>query len=95
MTTYLVGAERYAAAGTLSQIAVGQSLHLRREADNDYDPRAVSVWTLDERKLGYVPRADNKSLANLLDAGVPLAAGVAEVRHSLRPHVGLTIQVAV
>ena len=42
--------------------------------ENDWDGRAVSVWTRSGEKLGYVPRVDTKALANLMDAGFRVSA---------------------
>ncbi|MGI4875470.1 MAG: HIRAN domain-containing protein [Janthinobacterium lividum] len=63
-------------------LQVGQTLHLRREADSKYDDWAVqvhsgpasdkaSVW------LGYLPETRNETIARLLDAGFPLSARLA------------------
>lgn len=60
----------------LACLAAGDALQLVREPANPHDPRAVRIdWN--GRKLGYVPRRDNGSIAGLLDAGIPLAAGIA------------------
>lgn len=46
----------------------GDRLALFREKNNEYDKKAILVKHNDE-KIGYVPRADNLILANLMDAG--------------------------
>ncbi len=46
----------------------GDKLDLYRQSDNEYDKYAILV-KFNGEKLGYVPRSDNKILANLMDAG--------------------------
>ena len=46
----------------------GDHLELFRENDNRFDRFAILV-TYNSKKIGYVPRDDNKILANLMDGG--------------------------
>ena len=55
-------------------LTVGDSLVLRRERENPYDPLAILVLTGKGEKLGYVPRDRNEILARLMDAGKFLIA---------------------
>ena len=55
-----------------------------READNRHDRNAVRVdWN--GQKLGYVPRAENRAVAQALDAGEALEARVSAVRDDPDP----------
>ena len=67
---------RYAEAAALwPLLQVGDALELVRETDNPHDANAVRVeWR--GRKLGYVPRRDNATLAWGLDRGTRLRARV-------------------
>jgi hypothetical protein len=47
----------------------GNLLILKREPKNPYDARAIQIFDVDGRILGYVPRAKNEALSNLMDAG--------------------------
>jgi len=47
----------------------GTLVDLRRELDNPHDRYAIEVW-FGEHKLGYLPRAENKTLSHLLDLGL-------------------------
>lgn len=42
---------------------------LVRESDNKHDQFAVAIYTSQQEKLGYLPRARNETIARLLDAG--------------------------
>lgn len=42
---------------------------LIRETENEHDKFAVAIYTSDNEKLGYLPRAKNETIARLLDAG--------------------------
>ncbi len=56
----------------------GQMLDLKREADNEYDNFAISIFTADGCKIGYIPRDRNETLARLMDAGKWFYARVEE-----------------
>lgn len=47
----------------------GDLLPLQREPQNPHDARAIRILDEAGHFLGYVPRAKNEALANLMDAG--------------------------
>lgn len=66
------------------QLAVGDTLHLVREAANRYDRQAVRVeWR--GHKLGYVPRRDNTAVSQMLDRGQRLRASITELNSETGP----------
>ena len=90
--TYVANAGRYLGRRSYPSLLPDDRLVLLREPGNDYDPRAVSVWSTNGRKLGYVPRVANEALANLMDAGFDLDAHVTDMRWSgRRPEIRLDI----
>lgn len=56
-------------------LAVGEELALVREPENTHDPDAVAIY-FGEEKLGYVPRAENSAIAQMLDRGESLDARI-------------------
>ncbi len=52
-----------------AELNVDDRVSLFREPKNEIDPLAIVVKDGQNRKIGYVPRADNAILARLLDAG--------------------------
>jgi hypothetical protein len=69
------------------------SFALIRDPNNPYDPNAIRV-ELAGCLLGYVPRADAKDLAPLMDAGRRfIAFFVSRNEHPLFDTVGLTVRV--
>ena len=94
--TYVAGAERRVVREVAQDLRPGAPLRLMREPENDYDTRAVSVWTQDGRKLGYVPRIDNQPLANLMDAGLALRASVGSLgADTPRPDIRIEVNLPV
>ena len=77
----LAGFRYHAAEEVWHELRVGDPLRLEREPDNPHDPNAIAV-TWRGRKLGYVPRRDNATLAWGLDRGAPLQARISR----LAPH---------
>jgi len=75
-------------------LVVGAALRLVRERTNVHDASAVAVY-FGALKLGYVPRGDNSSIADLLDRGETLQAHVLELTQSDDPwervQIGITL----
>jgi hypothetical protein len=46
--------------GLIAQLNQGQAVAFVREPDNPHDPHAVSVRTLDDKKLGYIARDETQ-----------------------------------
>lgn len=78
-TLPLAGFQYYAGKRVWSDLRVGDSLALVREADNPHDPRAVRVEWRGE-KLGYVPRAGNETVSRLIDQGVRLSGRITHLQ---------------
>lgn len=67
-----------------SRLKPGVPLGLVREPNNSYDPRAVRI-EFDGVKIGYVPRAENATIAHLMDSGRNVSASILAVRESSNP----------
>ena len=61
-----------------SSLDVGNELKLVRESTNAQDPDAVAVFFHDEQ-LGYIPRADNSAISQMLDRGETLEARISKL----------------
>lgn len=70
----------------------GQSLTLTAEPDNPFDPFAVRI-DFANRKLGYVPRSDNRHLSRLLRQDVRLWCRVLEVNEDQWPWRAVCVEV--
>ena len=57
----------------------GDLLFLVREPDNAYDTNAILVATDDGYVLGYIPRAENRFPASLMDSGRVLYAFLTDI----------------
>jgi hypothetical protein len=90
----LAGFRYHAAAEVWSELRVGDALGLERERDNLHDPNAIAVsWR--GRKLGYIPRRDNATLAWGLDRGAPLQARISRLAPHPNPARRIEIEVFV
>ncbi|MEX0813648.1 MAG: HIRAN domain-containing protein [Chitinophagales bacterium] len=63
---YLRGLYYYDFEKVANYLSSGNMLKLKREPDNPYDKYAIEVF-FGKYKLGYLPRAENKVMANLMD----------------------------
>ena len=80
----LAGSQYYAVSTSWNDIRVGDRLTLIREPDNRHDRHAIRVeWN--GHKLGYVPRAENKAAARVMDGGEKLEARVTRLRDDPDP----------
>lgn len=53
----------------LASLTPGTELKLFRDTDNEHDQWAISVYTSDDKELGYVTRFKNETIARLMDCG--------------------------
>ena len=63
----------------LETLTPGTELHLFRDPDNEHDQWAISVYTTDNRELGYVTRFKNETIARLMDYGKVFHAYIDEL----------------
>jgi hypothetical protein len=93
-TSPLAGAQFHDAREIWHDMQPGDPLTLVREPDNPHDANAVRVeWH--GRKLGYLPRAENRAVAAEMDAGGRVEARIARMREHKNPWLRLLIEVYV
>ncbi|GAB2181387.1 hypothetical protein DLREEDagrD3_16100 [Denitratisoma sp. agr-D3] len=90
----LAGFQYHAGPARWNDMRVGDPLVLVREPDNPHDPRAVRVEWHGET-LGYLPRAENRSVAEELDRGGRVEGRIAALRQHPNPWQRLLIEVFV
>jgi hypothetical protein len=91
----LAGFQYYAGAARWDAMKVGDELDLVREPDNPHDVNAVRVeWR--GIKLGYLPRAENRAVADEMDRGGRIEARVSHLREHRNPwkRIGIDVFVA-
>ena len=71
---HLAGREYHEADEVWGYLRIGTILQLERDLENRHDPYAVAVLFKKEYEeepylLGYIPRGENKDIANLIDMG--------------------------
>jgi len=76
-----------------SRLSEGDPLRLVREPGNRFDPRAVALYWR-EHKLGYLPRRENVTVAQMLDRGQALAARIVRLREAADPWERVRVEVA-
>lgn len=80
----VAGFAHYQGEALWSQLQVGDQLTLAREPGNPYDKRAIAIYWRD-KKLGYVPRQANYTLAQMLDRNQRLQAHISQLSDSSNP----------
>ncbi len=74
MECHVAGRQYHEASDVWDKLTVGTELFLELDKENRYDPNAVAIGYRDpadeeEYCLGYVPRAENETLAKFLEMG--------------------------
>jgi hypothetical protein len=88
----LAGSQYYALGEFWREIRVGDRLELIREPENRYDRQAIRIeWR--GHRLGYVPRAENRIIAEAMDAGERLVGRVSLVSDNENPWQRLAFEV--
>ncbi len=64
---YIAGLQYYEVLEVWKKLEIGQSLKLIPEPDNRYDEHAFVV-AFQDKKLGYLPRSQNKTVSTILQA---------------------------
>ncbi|HDP54591.1 MAG TPA: DNA-binding protein [Bacteroidetes bacterium] len=67
----IAGFTYYDGALAFSKLRVGTRLKLVAEPKNQFDKNAVVLY-LKKYKLGYIPRAHNREISKVLNAGYPI-----------------------
>ena len=90
----LAGFRYHEAPKWFGDLRNGDPLTLRREPDNPHDANAVRVeWQ--GHMLGYVPRAQNTTLAWAMDRGDPVSGRISRVREHRNPRQRVEFEVFV
>jgi hypothetical protein len=74
----LAGFQYYGGKILWDEMRAGDRLALIREPDNRHDPFAVRVEWRGE-KLGYLPRGDNREIAEEMDKGTPVGGRIGKM----------------
>ncbi|WP_225894795.1 HIRAN domain-containing protein [Leptolyngbya sp. O-77] len=91
-TSPVAGFQYYDGEKVWKNLAVGDAVRLVREPDNKHDEYAIEVYW-QGRKLGYVPRVANRTLAQMLDRGETLTAQIANRQSTDNPWERLEIEI--
>lgn len=90
----LAGFQFYAGRELWDEMRAGDALVLVREPGNAHDARAVRVeWR--GRKLGYLPRAENRAVAAEMDRGGKVEARIAKLSRHRDPWKRIQVEVYV
>ncbi len=90
----IAGFTYYDGALVFQKLHIGTQLTLKLELDNKYDARAIAIYYKD-KKLGFVPRTENRILYKLLMVGLKRNLQVVIQRVSKNEHPENQIQVVV
>jgi len=90
----LAGFQYYGAKILWDEMRVGDPLALIREPDNPHDAKAVRVeWR--GAKLGYLPRAENRDVAEAMDRGAPVSGRIGSLVKHANPWKRVRVDVLV
>jgi len=67
----VAGFQYYQGREVIDSLKENDTLKLSVEVDNQYDKYAVEIY-YKNKKLGYVPKSENKHISRMLQAGITL-----------------------
>jgi hypothetical protein len=88
----VAGFQYYKGPKIIGSVRPGDTLELAAEPQNRHDEFAVQILYR-EKKIGYVPRSDNRHISRLLQEKVRLECTVAEAHPGLQPWEMLQVEV--
>ncbi|HEY3371681.1 MAG TPA: HIRAN domain-containing protein [Prolixibacteraceae bacterium] len=78
ITPYIAGFQYYQGLELEQRLKENETLSLKREPQNRHDYNAIEVFRGDH-KLGYIPRAENKLIARVMDQGMTVKASITRI----------------
>ncbi len=80
----IAGFQYYEGDNIFHLLRLNTPLQLKRDLKNTYDKNAVAIYA-QGKKLGFVPRADNTAVAQMLDRNEKISARIVELTISENP----------
>jgi len=90
--THVAGYPHYMKVTDTVVMSKGMPLRMKREPRNKYDPRAITLY-FDHRKIGYIPRAENRLLSRMPDGGIGLQARISTFQPQNDPWERVRVEV--
>ena len=75
---YIAGYAYYQGERVIDQLKPDLKLDLKREPDNPYDNKAIAIY-FENHKFGFIPRVNNKVIANIMDQKMPVFAKILKI----------------
>ena len=76
---YIAGYAYYQGERVIDQLKQGCKLDLIREPENPYDNKAIAIY-FKNHKLGFIPRINNKVIANIMDQKIEVFAKILKIK---------------
>lgn len=76
---YYVDLESEEGKALVEKLTPGTELKLFRDPDNEHDEWAVSVYTGEDKEIGYITRFKSETIARLMDYGKKFVAYIDEL----------------
>jgi len=80
----IAGFQYYDGEKVFRSLRLNTPLQLKRDLNNRYDKNAVAIYA-QGKKLGFVPKADNTAVAQMLDRNERISARIVELAMSENP----------
>ena len=92
----VAGFQHYNGDEIWGRMKAGDHLHLVREPNNPFDYDAVEVYR-GRDKLGYLPRAHNSAIAQMMDRGMMIRSNIQRLSKNSVPkeRVGISVEMIV
>lgn len=83
-TFFITGFQYYDGRDVEHLLETEMPILLNRQPHNKYDKNAIEVYS-GEAKLGFIPRSDNKVIAEIMDQGIEVKGKITELNPDAIP----------
>ncbi|MBK7446976.1 MAG: HIRAN domain-containing protein [Ignavibacteria bacterium] len=78
---FIAGFKYYEGEEVINELTEGEELKFKRQKENEYDEKAIEIYSSSGKKLGYIPMDLNFIPANIMDQEIKIAGNISEIDH--------------
>ena len=91
---FIAGFQNHEGPAVLRELKVGTPLALVRDVKNIFDRYAIRL-EYQGRHVGFIPREQNRTVAELLEQGAPISCSITEVDRDAKLWEAVRIEVSI
>ena len=90
---FIAGFKYYEGEEVIKELKEGEELKFKRQKENEYDEKAIEIYSGSGKKLGYIPMDLNFIPANIMDQEIKIAGNISGIDHSAESWEKVTVSI--